>query len=67
MKVVNACHLHSVTSLTSYSIHSLGYCERTHIGYCVWDPQCSCSAHCGGEWECHLGSRCQGAQTEEVQ
>ena len=65
--IVNACHLYSVTSHTSYSVYSFGCCERTHIKYCAWDPQCSCSAHCGGEWECHLCSRCQGAQTEEVQ
>ena len=64
---MNACHLYSVTSLISYSIHSFGYCERTDIEYCAWDPRCCCSDHCGGEWECHLCSHCQGAQTEEVQ
>ena len=64
---MNACHPYTVTSLIAYSIHSFGYCERTHIKHCAWDPQCCCSAHCGGVWECHFCSRCQGAQTEEVQ
>ena len=43
------------------------YCYRVGSGYCVWDPQCCCPAHCGGVWECHLCPRCQGAQTEEAQ
>ena len=64
---MNACHLYTVTSLISYSIHSLGYCERTHTKHSAWDPRCCYSAHCGGVWECHLCPRCQGAQTEKVQ
>ena len=39
---MNACHPYTVTSLIAYSIHSFGYCERTHIKHCAWDPQCSC-------------------------
>ena len=32
---MNACHPYTETSLISYSIHSFGYCERTHIRYIV--------------------------------